>query len=174
MAGHPSSFPPPLHQRPDKVKKCFVQKYGHNFGSMHTQIENPGTKSVALSRPTWRQGRVRQIFLTPKLEPGQLLHISNFCTSQQVNFCTSQLPITCSSCSTFVTLFPGLTKEEEVLEVLCILDTNTFQVEPIKLKSKLVATRAGSGGRLRCFPLRPLPKSCSSQPQLLSKLPSRL
>ena len=157
------------------MRKCFVQKVRDKFCPTRAQIENPGTKSVALSRPTWRQGRGRQTFLTPKLEPGQLLHISNCVhTSQQVNFCTSQLPITCSSCSTFVTLFPGLTKEEEVLEVLCILDTNTFQVEPIKFKSKLIATRAGSGGRLRCFPLRSLPKSCSSQPQLLSKLPSRL
>ena len=115
MAGHPSSFPPPLHQRPDKVKKCFVQKYGHNFGSMHTQIENPGTKSVALSPPTLRQGRSRQTFSPHELGRGRLSSISTSLTS--------------SSCSTFAALFPGLTKEEEVLEVLCILDTNTFQVE---------------------------------------------
>ena len=115
MAGHPSSFPPPLHQRPDKVRKCFVQKYGHNFGSMHTQIENPGTKSVALSPPTLRQGRSRQTFSPHELGRGRLSSISTSLTS--------------SSCSTFAALFPGLTKEEEVLEVLCILDTNTFQVE---------------------------------------------
>ena len=28
----------------------------------------------------------------------------------------------------FCSLFPGLTREEEVVEILCILDTNTFQV----------------------------------------------
>ena len=37
--------------------------------------------------------------------------------------------LSCSSCSQFASLFPGLTTEEEVLKVLCILDTNTFQVE---------------------------------------------
>ena len=40
--------------------------------------------------------------------------------------------LSCSSCSQFASLFPGLTTEEEVLKVLCILDTNTFQVEEKK------------------------------------------